>query len=163
MEKEFLEFIEQNQGVLHKICAVYAVSTEDKNDLIQEMLFQLWKAYPTYDINRQVKFSTWLYRVALNTALNFKRKTAINFAVIEATELDIPDKETATEKEENKRLLYHCIQQLPEIDRALILLHLEGHSYAEISLVTGFTESNIGVKLNRIKKKLQTLFKLTGK
>jgi RNA polymerase sigma factor (sigma-70 family) len=159
LEKDFLKLVQENQGILLKISAIYSASMDDRKDLIQEMLLQLWKSYPSYDNSRQVKFSTWLYRVALNTALNYTRKQNHISSSVDNATLQIAAIEPDIEKKENKNKLYKCIQQLPEIDKALILLHLEGYSYAEINQVTGLTETNIGVKLTRIKKRIEILFK----
>jgi RNA polymerase sigma-70 factor (ECF subfamily) len=149
----FLELIEQHGGILHRVRSLYAVDPEDGKDLVQEILMQLWRSFPSF--RGEAAFSTWMYRVALNTAL-LRRRTARARAREEgdpetlaavAVEPDQPNPDVAT--------LYRCIRELPTLDRAIVLLHLEGQSYDEIARTTGLSRGNVGVRLVRIKGRLR--------
>lgn len=157
MEKEFLKQIEKNQGIIHKVCNLYSNTESDKEDLFQEIVLQLWKSYSSF--KGDSKFSTWMYRVALNTALYpFRKKNSnMRFNQLSHTEYEIPTDERETELKDEIQILYKAINQLNEIERAVILLYLEDQSYQEIAEITGLTETNVGVRINRIKKKLSNI------
>jgi RNA polymerase sigma-70 factor (ECF subfamily) len=153
-EGQFLTLVDQHQGIIHKICRLYRESKEDREDLFQEILFQLWKSVSTFD-NRS-KFSTWMYRVALSTAIAVYRKKRPMVLYHD----EIPDRASEAEhKNEQYELLLLAIQKLNDADKALVLLYLEDLSYKEIAEITGITENNVGVKLKRIKDKIQQLIK----
>lgn len=155
-EIEFLQLLSLNQGIIHKICNVYGNSKEDRDDLFQEITFQAWKGYPYF--KGKSKFSTWLYRIALNTALtSFRKKRPMVNYLPELPDF-ITDEET-TEARTRQALLLDAVKQLNETDKALITLYLEELSYREIAEILGISETNVGVKINRIKAKLQNLFK----
>ncbi len=157
MEKDFIRLITENQGIIHKVANLYSNGKEEKQDLFQEILLQLWKSYGTFQ--HKSKFTTWMYRVALNTALTSFRKFKKQKLQQDIDEIgfQIPDLNTNQEIEEQIKYLYAAISQLSEIERAIIMLYLEEHDYKEISQILGITESNVGVKINRIKKKLKTI------
>jgi RNA polymerase sigma-70 factor (ECF subfamily) len=156
-KNRFLELIEQNQDIIHKICSLYAGNTDDRKDLSQEIVCQLWKSFQSF--RGDSKFTTWMYRVALNTALLTSRRNQGR----ERTESlkdhhgDIPIGVTAREKHGRISRLYEAINQLRALDRAIILLFLEQFTYREISEFIGISESNVSVRLVRIKKKLKEL------
>lgn len=159
--QSFVDLICEHQGILHRLSAVYATQPVDKEDLYQEMLLQTWRSFGSY--NGQAKFSTWLYRVALNTALVYRRKDS------RRRDLPTASGETAetTAFEESRpqadvEMLYGCIQELPELDRAIILLHLEQHAYQEIADITGLSRGNVSVRLVRIKARLRQLLIAKG-
>lgn len=154
-EAQFVQLIEQHQAIIHKICRLYRDTREDREDLFQEIVCQLWKSLSGF--RGEAQFSTWMYRVALTTAITIfrKKRPAITYTA------DVPDRqETAQEPEEQREQLFRALKQLDDADKALITLYLEGLSYQEISVITGLTETNIGTKLNRIKKRIQQLVKL---
>jgi len=153
VEKEFVELIRKHSGILHKICNVYFYQNPYKDDYYQEILIRLWKAYPGF--NHQSAFSTWMYRVALNSAIDLIRKQRIRPVHIELSkkEYSIPANEEGAGAEDKDKL-YEAIRHLTNIDKAIIMLYLEDYDYKEIAEITGFTESNTGVKINRIKKQL---------
>ena len=155
-EKEFLMMIQDNQGTIHKICRIYRDSPEDREDLFQEVIFQLWRSYPSFSGGS--KSSTWLYRVALNTAMASFRKNKPNVTSAEYLP-DIQFEDINNEDNERQEELLAGIRQLSEPDRALIALFLDELSYQQIALILGISESNVGVKLNRIKIRLQKLVK----
>lgn len=148
--------IQDNQGIIHKICRIYRDSHEDREDLFQEVIFQLWRSYPSFSGGS--KSSTWLYRVALNTAMASFRKNRPNVTSAEYLP-DVQFEDINTEGNERQEKLFESIKRLSEPDRALIALYLDELSYQEIAGILGISENNVGVKLNRIKIRLQKLIK----
>lgn len=153
-ESRFLELINQHQVIIHKICRLYRDLKEDREDLFQEIVFQLWKSVSTFDGRSQ--FSTWMYRVALSTAIAVYRKKTPGIQY----HPELPDKpeEQVQENEQHEQLLL-AIKRLNDSDKALIVLYLEDLSYKEIAGITGITENNVGVRMKRIKDKIQQLIK----
>lgn len=153
MEKEFIELITKHQGILHKICNVYFIRDPYKEDYYQEILIRLWKSYPSF--RNQSAFSTWLYRVALNTSIDIIRKQNLQPVHTELSKIDYnkPDHEHNIESEK-KDILYQAISHLSDVEKAIIILYLEDYNYKEISEIIGISESNTGVKINRIKTQL---------
>jgi len=150
MEKEFTELLYQNQGIVHKICSLYFINRDEKEDYKQELIIQLWKAFPSF--NNQSKFSTWMYRVCLNAAIDIlrKEKAQPNFVKFDANTfgaIPAPNNEI----NENQEKLYNAINKLSSIDKAIVTLYLDEFSYKEIGEILGISESNTGVKINRIK------------
>lgn len=153
----FLEKITENCLIIHKVCNVYGNSDEGRKDLMQEITLQLWKAYPSF--KAESKFSTWMYRVALNTAITNIRKSKRN-PIIEAfseQQHEIIEKEDIPDLDEEINRLYRAIGRLNDIEKGIILLYLEKKSYAEIGDIVGLSEKNISVKIVRIKAKLKKL------
>lgn len=153
-EKEFLSVIKANQGIIHKICRLYRDSPEDREDLFQEVIFQLWRSYPSF--SGISKVSTWLYRIALNTAMASFRKNKPNVTLAEYLP-DVQFEAINNEASEKQEKLLAGIKQLNEADRALIALYLDELSYQEIAGILGISESNVGVKLTRIKIRLRKI------
>ena len=156
-QPEFLQLLQTHAGILHKIIRLYADDPEDRRDLHQEMLYESWRAYPAF--RGEAAFSTWLYRVALNTALTFRRKTMRRVFTAEldaATQLPADLQEPLSPLAE---MLYQSIRQLPEADRAIITLHLDGSDNEEIADITGLTKNHVAVKLHRIKTALENRLK----
>ncbi len=156
---QFLMLIEQNKGIVYKVANSYCKDEEDRKDLVQEIIFQLWKSFSRYD--DQYKLSTWMYRIALNVAISFYRKesrrrdysTSINPGILNFTE----DKE-GPEIEKNIHLLQQFINELKELDRALMILYLEEKSHKEMAEILGLSETNIATKIGRVKEKLKQKF-----
>ncbi len=158
-EQEFLEVLNRYQPVLRRVSRMYADSPEEREDLLQETIYQLWRSYPTF--RGESSHGTWVYRVALNTAISALRrrvKRPKEVPLEAAAQLGTPPGPWGSESE-RVRLLYGMIQKLNPVDRALALLYLEDLSYKELSSILGISESNIGVKLNRLKAKLQSFAK----
>jgi len=157
LEKEFLHIIQKNQGIIHKVCNIYCDTEDDRNDLFQEIVVQLWKSFPNF--RKESKVSTWMYRVALNTAITTfkksKRRPDQNNLTYE--NFQIEDEKYDTETEENIKVLHKAIQQLTGIEKSIVLLYLENKKYEEIAEITGITQNYVRVKMNRIKKKLKKL------
>jgi RNA polymerase sigma-70 factor, ECF subfamily len=156
-EREFTNLIEENRGIIFKVIRLYVNHEEDEQDLFQEILFQAWRSYPNF--KGQSKFSTWLYRVGLNTVLTFKRRPQL---VVPHEDLSLLKVSSAEKNHtEETEALYIAIRELNEIDRMIITLHLDGYENEEIAEISGLTKNNVAVKLHRIKetlfKKLKTL------
>lgn len=157
LEHSFVEQLQKHQNIVHKVCRLYTNNTDAHNDLFQEITIQLWKAYPKF--RGDSKFSTWMYRVGLNTAITLYRKSKrrINTQEFDALEFKIKAEEYDDTEEQQLKLLYKAVHQLNDIEKALVFLYLEDKDYREISETLGITEVNARVKMNRVKKKLKTI------
>ena len=161
MEREFTQLLNAHPGLLYKVCRLYAPTEADRQDLFQEIVLQLWRAYPKF--RGEAKPGTWLYRVALNTAIsNFRtaRRRQPAEALSEAMLQQLPDL-TDSVADERHTQLYAAIAQLPAVEKALITLYLDDFSYAEIGGILGLTASHVGVKLLRTRARLAVLIKNT--
>jgi len=153
----FLTLIKENRGIIFKICNSYCPNKNNREDLAQEIVYQLWRSFNSFNTN--LKFSTWMYRIALNVAITYYRKESRVAPTVSLSERDIEDKREAhQESEENINRLQQFIHELKELDRALMILYLEEKSHQEIADILGITESNVGTKLGRIKVKLKQKF-----
>jgi len=155
-KRSFIQLLEENRGIIHKICLMYTSRLADKEDLYQEICLQLWRSFRTY--RSESKFSTWLYRVALNTAISSVRKERRQ---VETVQLDQVEHFVArdSEREGKTRMLFKAVSQLNKVDRAIILLWLEEKEYNEISEVMGISQSAVSVRLVRIREKLKLIMK----
>ncbi len=151
---QFLQMILEHQRIIHKICNLYCDNKEDKEDLFQEILFQSWRSFESFQ--GRSKISTWLYQVALNTALvNLKKEK--RRVKGEEIEVGISVVEEQSVKKEEHQLLHRALNDLNEIEKSIMMLYLEEVSYREIAEIMGLTETNVGVKINRIKIKLKPI------
>lgn len=155
----FIKLVNENNALIHKVCHLYGQSAADRQDLFQEIVIQLWKAYGSF--RGESKFSTWLYRIALNTAISAYRKTkrTITTTTIERLPVELPEAVYDFDKEEKLKQLYSAISKLTEVERAIVMLYLEDKSYEEMEEVLGINQNNLRVKMNRIKDKLRQLTK----
>ncbi|MCB0517126.1 MAG: sigma-70 family RNA polymerase sigma factor [Chitinophagales bacterium] len=154
----FQEIIEQHKGILFKVARTYCPDEEERQDLIQEMMIQIWQSVHKY--NDQYKITTWLYRISLNVAISFYRKSstrAKKHTVLNEQMAEMPTEEKS-ENEQHLNLLNQFIGELKEIDKALMILYLEDKSHIEIAEILGISVSNVGTKMGRIKNKLKTRF-----
>lgn len=155
----FMAMIESNKGILFKVANSYCRDPENRNDLIQEIILQLWKSFSHY--SSQFKYSTWIYRIALNVAIsNYRtenKRSQIKLPISEAI-MELADSRYQEEKEEKLTLLQQYISELKEIDRALMLLYLDEKSHKEIAEITGISETNVATKIGRIKILLKQKF-----
>lgn len=154
----FQGIIERNKGILLKVARTYCPKEDDRQDLLQEMMIQIWQSIHKY--NGQFKISTFLYRISLNVAISYYRKNNLKtnkFTVLDEQLAQTPD-EDKTENERLLNLLEQFISEFKEIDKALMLLYLDDKSHAEIAEILGMTVSNVGTKIGRIKDKLKTRF-----
>ena len=156
MEKEFIRLINNNRGLIFKVCNLYCHDYESRRDLFQEVVLQLWRSYPGF--RKESLGSTWIYRVALNTAISDFRKDSKKPKKTSLTlkEFEIPDI-SAWDETEKTSTLHLAIGKLSEIEKAIIMLYLDEKSYDEISEIIGISNSNVGTRLNRIKNKLTKL------
>jgi RNA polymerase sigma-70 factor (ECF subfamily) len=157
LEHKFVTELENNQNIVHKVCTLYTNDRDAHKDLFQEITIQLWKAYPKF--RGESKFSTWMYRVALNTAITLyrKNKRSIPTQDYESVIFKIQADEYDETEEQQLRLMYTAVRQLGDIDKALIFLYLEDKDYAEIAETLGISEVNARVRMNRIKTRLKTI------
>ena len=157
LEHQFVSELENNQNIVHKVCSLYTKDRDSHNDLFQEITIQLWKAYPKF--RGAAKFSTWMYRVALNTAITLYRKSKkrVKTQDYDSVIFKIKADEYDDTQEKQLKLMYNAIKQLGDIDKALVFLYLEDKDYSEISETLGISEVNARVKMNRVKNKLRTI------
>ncbi|WP_192820437.1 RNA polymerase sigma factor [Rufibacter sp. LB8] len=155
----FLAVLQDNKGIIYKVTNAYCPNPEDRPDLAQEILVQLWQAFDGYD--RRFQYSTWVYRIALNVAISFYRKESSRKKMthpLPAGIFDFSDHSSAEDTETDLGLLQQAISQLKELDKALILLYLEEKPYREIAHIMGISESNVATKIARIKNLLKQKF-----
>lgn len=154
----FLNTIKNHKGIIYKVANAYCMNSEDRKDLVQEIVIQLWRSFERYD--PQFKLSTWIYRVALNVSISFfrKEKKRANIAQPIPDHVLLVEEEDLEEKSAELRVLQKFISELKELDRSLILLYLDEKSYADISAILGLSETNIATKISRIKNKLKQKF-----
>ena len=160
LEKEFVEKLEKNQYIIHNICRAYTQNRDDYKDLFQEISIQLWKTYGKF--RGEAKFSTWVYRVALNTAISLyrKKKKYPKTENLDERVSATPDTEYDDTRDRQLKELYQAIHKLNDIEKALVLLYLEDKPYKEIAECLGISEVNARVKMTRTKIKLKKLLNL---
>lgn len=155
----FLKIIDANKGIIYKVANTYCRDEENRKDLIQEIILQLWLSFPKYDPS--FKLSTWMYRIALNVSISFYRKENRRGRISQPFPEEIitlPAEKLPIEQKEDFHLLQKFIRELKEIDRAVILLYLESNSQQEIADILGLTVANISTKVSRIKQTLKQKF-----
>lgn len=157
LEQTFVIQLRDNQNIIHKICRLYTSDGDAHKDLFQEITIQLWKAFPKF--RGDSKFSTWAYRVALNTAITLYRKNSksIQTSDYEKHSYFISQEDYNPEEEEQLKLMYRAVHQLNDVEKALIYMYLEEKDYTEIAETLGISEVNARVKMNRIKSKLKKI------
>jgi RNA polymerase sigma-70 factor, ECF subfamily len=158
-EQEFLQMITQNQGIIRKVCHLYGRNDSDKEDLYQEIVIQLWRSFGSF--RGEAKISTWMYRIALNTAITARRKEAkkVELQFPEFIPKEEADSDEEKLKEERLKDMYNAISKLTEVEKAIVMLYLEDKSYEEMEEILGISSGTLRVKMNRIKEKLRSLTK----
>ena len=160
MNKEkFIVIVKEHQALIYKVCCSYCQEAESRNDLQQDILLQLWASLDKFD--GRVKMSTWIYRIALNTAISFYRKNKKHHekkTSIDESVISLPTMENDYFQQENIALLYRFINKLNDFDKALILLYLDDYAYEEIAEILGITKTNVATKISRIKQVLKNQF-----
>ena len=156
LKEKFIALFEANIGIVLKISRAYTKTTQDREDLINDIALELWKSFPGF--KGDSKLSTWIYRVALNTSMNYNRKRKndlIFFSDIKQTE----NVDWLIEQEDNFKtgILYQCIDDLNEINKSIIILYLDGNSHLEISEITGISKTNVGTRISRIKEQIKKI------
>ncbi|MEL0275770.1 MAG: sigma-70 family RNA polymerase sigma factor [Flavobacteriaceae bacterium] len=159
LETKFVTLLEENQNIIHKICRLYTQSEAEHKDLFQEISIQLWKSFDRFE--GKSKFSTWMYRVGLNTAITLYRKDKKRIDTYalndEISRIEVDQYDPVIDEQLN--WLYQKIEKFSEIDKALVLLYLEDKKYDEIADTLGITAVNARVKMNRIKQRLKKMIK----
>ena len=158
-QAEFLELIEDNKGILYKVSAVYCADRGEREDLMQEMIYQLWRSASAGNYDKTRKFSTYMYRIALNVAISFYRKAGRTGVKVSLDgEMQLAEDRPEEGLQERVEVLHRFIAGLGELDKALMILYLEERSYKEIAEVLGLTETNVATKLSRIRDRLKQKF-----
>jgi len=155
-EQNFVTLLQEHQNIVHKVCRIYTYDSDAHKDLFQEISIQLWKAFPKF--RGDSKFSTWMYRVGLNTAITLYRKSLrqVQSQRIESVEFKLSYEVYDDTKDEQLKLIYSALRKLNDIDKGIVFLYLENKNYKEISETLGISEINARVRMNRIKTKLKT-------
>jgi RNA polymerase sigma-70 factor, ECF subfamily len=160
----FLDLLEAHRRLLYKVARIYGQSAADREDLAQETVAQLWRAFPRYD--ERLKFSTWMYRIALNVAISWQRRerTRARHLVPDGEEiLQLAAAPDAAGEDADVTLLYECIARLDDLNRALLMLYLDGQSHQEIGSVLGITSTNVATRIGRLKDRLRESFRAAGR
>lgn len=159
--QEFEALLESNKGLIYKIAYSYCYDADDRKDLIQEIILQFWRAYPSF--NGSVKLSTWMYRIALNVAISFYRKDSKRKSIstrLDTANINIAIESGESETENQISQLQQFIIELNSLDKALILLYLEDKNQKEIGEILGISETNVSTKIGRVKEKLRAKFQI---
>ncbi len=153
-QEAFQAQVEQHKKILYKVCNAYCRDRDSREDLAQEIMFQLWRSFGKFD--GRCRFSTWMYRIALNVAISFYRSESTRTRHVCADEERLLQAAVEPERQpEEVRLLYEFIAELDPLNRALILLYLDGNSYQEISEILGISDTNVATKISRLKSKMK--------
>ena len=160
VSEQFLSILEDNTGIIIKISRAFTNTSHDREDLINDIALELWKSFEKF--KGDSKISTWIYRVALNTSMNYKRKKkkdSLFYAINDFQKDEIIPWLVEQEQESSSELelLYNCIDELNEINKAIILLYLDGNSHDEISEIMGISKTNVGTRISRIKEQIKNL------
>jgi RNA polymerase sigma factor (sigma-70 family) len=157
MERDFIKIVNAHVGILHKVCRLYGKDEEDRKDLYQEIVLQLWRSFPAY--RQEARPSTWLYRVALNTAISLFRRQLrrVTPVALDNDLLNVTQVPVSAEMDEQMQRFYKAIEHLSPVEKALVFLYLDNNPYEEIARIIGISNSNVGVRLNRIKGKLKKI------
>lgn len=157
-KEQFLNILEKNIGILIKVTRVYTKVAQDREDLINDITLELWKSFKSF--NGDSKISTWIYRVAINTSMNYKRKNKNDSLFVSLNDFKKEDIFLWLTEQDNSseiEILYDCIDELNEINKAIILLYLDGNSHDEISEIMGISKTNVGTRISRIKEQIRNL------
>ncbi len=154
-----MKLVQEHRSLLYKVCRIYCFTETDRQDLFQEMVIQLWKSYPGF--RGESKFSTWLYRIALNTAISDLRKQRRRPSTTSTDEIppSLPEMTWPGEEEQQLQQLYAAINRLSDVEKALVMLYLEDRSYEEMEEIMGINQNNLRVKMNRIRERLRKMTK----
>jgi RNA polymerase sigma-70 factor (ECF subfamily) len=154
---QFLDILERNIGIIIKIARAYSKTLHDKEDLINDITLELWKSFGRF--KGDSKISTWIYRIALNTSMNYKRKREKDrlFFLDDLKQIENQSWLIEQPDSSHSEILYQCIDELNQLNKAIILLYLDGNSYDEISDITGISKTNVGTRISRIKEQIKNL------
>ena len=158
IKEQFLDILEKNIGIIIKLSRAYAKVSQDRDDLINDITLELWKSFKSF--NGESKISTWIYRVAINTSMNYKRKRRNDSLLVSFNDFKKEDVFPWLVEQDNSselEVLYNCIDELNEINKAIVMLYLDGNSHDEISEIMGISKTNVGTRIGRIKEQLKSL------
>ena len=157
LSEQFLSVFEDNTGIIIKIARAFTRTSHDREDLINDIALELWKSFKSFNGNS--KISTWIYRVALNTSMNYKRKKKNDTLFSSINDFKTETSEWLYEQDDSEQseILYRCIDELNELNKAIILLYLDGNSHDDISEITGISKTNVGTRIGRIKEQIRNL------
>ena len=157
LSEQFLSVFEDNTGIIIKIARAFTRTSHDREDLINDIALELWKSFKSFNGNS--KISTWIYRVALNTSMNYKRKKRNDTLFSSINDFKTETSEWLYEQDDSEQseILYRCIDELNELNKAIILLYLDGNSHDDISEITGISKTNVGTRIGRIKEQIRNL------
>ena len=156
-EEKFIQLIKENEGIIYKVTRIYTNNEADQKDLYQEVVFQLWKSFDNY--RGEAKLSTWMYRIALNTALFHIKQAKKKGHKVGLEKIILKQENYDPILEERLAVMYQHIKALNDLEKAIILLFLEGKKHEEIAEITGITATNVGTRISRIKQKLKETIK----
>jgi len=161
LQERFQTVVDQHKKILYKVCNSYCRNRDDRDDLAQEIIIQLWRSFGKFD--ERYRFSTWMYRIALNVAISFYRRenTRTRYVISDEQHL-LEAVDEAKDQPEEIRFLYEFIDGLDPLNKALVLLYLDGNNYQEIAEVLGISETNVATKISRLKSKMKQEFRGTG-
>lgn len=158
IREEFIDILEQHIGIIIKISRAYIPDHEERKDLIQDIILELWKSHKRF--NGSCKISTWIYRITLNISMNYKRKRIKEIPSTPLSSVQEKDIGLWIDEQNNTAeldVLYSCIDELNEINKAIILLYLDGNSHTEIAEITGISKTNVGTRISRIKLEINKI------
>ncbi|MEG2494427.1 MAG: sigma-70 family RNA polymerase sigma factor [Mucinivorans sp.] len=156
-EEEFTSLLRSYQGIIHKVNLIYFSVSEDRKDNFQEVVYHMWRAYP--QLKNKEKIASWIYAIAINTAVSKIRKDARYTFAADLESFNIPLSDCNQDISFDFQQLLEAIRQLNEVDKSIMLLYLEGYNYNDIGEIMGIGSSNVGVRINRAKKQLEKLLK----
>lgn len=155
--ERFTDLLDDHKKIVYKVCNAYCAGREDRDDLAQEIVTQLWRSFGTFD--ERLRFSTWMYRVALNVAISFSRRERSRARHLAPEGEALLETRTADDMPSPEVLMLHrFIERLEPLERALVLLYLDGYGYREIAGVLGISETNVGTKIGRLKQSIRREF-----
>ena len=161
LQERFQTVVDQHKKILYKVCNSYCRNRDDRDDLAQEIIIQLWRSFGKFD--ERYRFSTWIYRIALNVAISFYRRENTRTRYVISDEQHLLEAiDEAKDQPEEIRFLYEFIDGLDPLNKALVLLYLDGNNYQEIAEVLGISETNVATKISRLKSKMKQEFRGTG-
>jgi RNA polymerase sigma-70 factor (ECF subfamily) len=161
LQERFQTAVDQHKKILYKVCNSYCGNRDDRDDLAQEIIIQLWRSFGKFD--ERYRFSTWMYRIALNVAISFYRRENTRTRYVISDEQHLLEAiDEAKDQPEEIRFLHEFIDGLDPLNKALVLLYLDGNNYQEIAEVLGISETNVATKISRLKSKMKQEFRGTG-
>ena len=153
-QERFQSLVEEHKKILYKVCRSYCRNPADRDDLAQEIIVQLWRSFGAFD--QRVRFSTWMYRIALNVAISFYRRESVRKKhLLPGSEHLLEAIDEAGTRSEEVDLLYQWIGELDPLNKALVILYLDGNSYQECADVLGISETNVATKISRLKQAMK--------